>query len=141
MKSKILLLSLLAALWGSRVHALPTIQQDLNLSHVGDVIVKHQLSPVMEGDKGANILWDFRDAEVVREDYGILNLPPLQLESGWYLMIDKDTVASKENIIIRHDYPQRTNYFNLVNLRSNTYYVLDFWLDGYLVQGQTVLKK
>jgi hypothetical protein len=31
--------------------------------------------------------------------------------------------------------------FNVGNLRPNTYYVLDFWLDGYLVQGSTVLKK
>jgi hypothetical protein len=31
--------------------------------------------------------------------------------------------------------------FNTHNLRPNTYYVLDFWLDGYFVQGSVILKK
>jgi hypothetical protein len=31
--------------------------------------------------------------------------------------------------------------FNVGNLRANTHYVMDFWLDGYLVQGTVILKK
>ncbi len=31
--------------------------------------------------------------------------------------------------------------FNVGNLRANSHYVMDFWLDGYLVQGAVILKK
>ncbi len=99
-----------------------TLQERLNLPRVGDVEVKLELSPVIEGNNGENVLWDFSAAEIIREDYGILYIPPIKLESGWYLMIDKDTIPSAENIIIRHDYPQRTNYY--YELKDSILYLL-----------------
>jgi hypothetical protein len=30
--------------------------------------------------------------------------------------------------------------FNASNLKRNTHYVLDFWLDGYLIEGAVILK-
>jgi hypothetical protein len=50
-----------------------------------------------------------------------------------YIVIDQN----------RGSFPQGTHKFefNASNLRQNTHYILDFYLDGYLVQGAVILKK